>query len=554
MQWFVQFFIHFALIGCLASEMAPAVNESHYLTKAKHAWDANYAPGDLFLESHDSHLLATTLAGVPAQFLSLDSVAWLGRALSWSLFAAAWISFSAALRIPAFFSPLVLATWYLGMRYGHWAGEWAIGGFEAKAIAYPFVLFGIAEMLRERWGRVWVLLGAAVAWHPVVGGWAGLSVGIWWLLQPNLLPRFARQWPWLLVGAGVGLIGVLPAASGLGGANQEGNVLASQIHVYFRLTHHLCPQLFSSERHWAAAGSLLILCIATWVGRWRLKEMLREQREASAGQWQLVGKILQIAWIAVGFSVLGLVIDQVCLRLGRPDIASRLLRFYFFRWSDVAVPLAYTVVGWTAVSQAVAAIGGPLQTQGRYRAKYSERIAQGAILGSLLIVVFFAFEGWQQTIPAADRLVVESTGEQRIDTDRYIDWLAACDWIEHNTPSDSLWFTPKYQQSFKWHAGRAEVVCWKDVPQDNASVHEWYRRIERCEPPRNAMGQVREWTTEELLDLAREYGFRWVLLDRTTQQTPPVLDFVYPAFSNGNYVENRSFAVMRVPESFVESD
>lgn len=113
--------------------------------------------------------------------------------------------------------------------------------------------------------------------------------------------------------------------------------------------------------------------------------------------------------------------------------------------------------------------------------------------------------------------------------------------------------TPKYQQSFKWYAQRAEVVCWKDVPQDNASVIEWYHRIKDCEPPRSVDGSIEEWTTERLLELSGKYGFGWVLLDRSYQAQPPALEMMYPVMDQGLYIDNRSFAVMRIPDALQSS-
>ena len=90
---------------------------------------------------------------------------------------------------------------------------------------------------------------------------------------------------------------------------------------------------------------------------------------------------------------------------------------------------------------------------------------------------------WENRVSAADALVVEVDPRYATGSDRQVDWIAVCQWIRDNTPPDSLWFTPKYQQSFKWYAERAEVVCWKDVPQDNAAVLEWFQRIEECARP-----------------------------------------------------------------------
>ena len=119
-------------------------------------------------------------------------------------------------------------------------------------------------------------------------------------------------------------------------------------------------------------------------------------------------------------------------------------------------------------------------------------------------------------------------------------------YAEH--PTDSLWLTPKYQQTFKWYAGRAEVVSWKDVPQDNTSIIEWYQRLQQCNPPRGSDGAVRGWTTEELLELAKRYRFQWVLVDRTYQAEPPLLECKYPIL-----IDNRSFAVFYIAPSWLDS-
>ena len=256
----VQYFVHMSVIFLCAGELVPGVNESHYLVKAKHAWDASFAAGgDIFLESHDSHWLSTALAGLAARVMPLSVVAWLGRWLSWSCMSLAWIHLTERLRIPGMLRPLALITWFLAVKYGHWAGEWAIGGFEAKSLAYPCVLMalaGLAEVESQgSWSKVWLWLGLAVAWHPLVGGWAGLSVGLLWLGQPNLWKRWKLNAGWIFLAAALALVGLLPAAAGLGGADTQGPVAAPQVHVYLRLAHHMCPRMFAVERHWAALAA-----------------------------------------------------------------------------------------------------------------------------------------------------------------------------------------------------------------------------------------------------------------------------------------------------------
>ena len=44
--------------------------------------------------------------------------------------------------------------------YGQMAGEWVVGGVEAKCFAYGFVLMALRDMVDRRWGMVCLLLGA----------------------------------------------------------------------------------------------------------------------------------------------------------------------------------------------------------------------------------------------------------------------------------------------------------------------------------------------------------------------------------------------------------
>ncbi len=582
-QWLVSLFIIFLF----ADSAVPGINESHYLPKAKAVWDSHFAPGDLFLESHDSHFLTSLISGLSARIFPLTLVAWLGRAASWGLLAWAWQHLCNSLRLPGLLGPLALASWLLWVDTGHWAGEWIVGGFEAKTLAYPLVLFGLSYLVRGQWAGVWLTMGGAMAWHPVVGGWAGLCAGCVWLLQQNWRLEFSKQFPWLLAGAGLALLGVIPALIGMSGPDVVERVSAAQVHVYMRLSHHLSPQLFATNRHWAAVLSLALFAVMTII----FCKLPRNRATAVSNGQQ---RLLTVGWLAVLLALIGWGIDWTMTQ-SRPDIAARLLRFYWFRWADVAVPLVGSLLWWKwlmvpATQSARVArlsestphhstdnsdrdsfqprgrlIGGAINDSGHLIGGAIKDTAGDCLIPKwlqpallLLTIVVTALGAanripWDtaRIIPAADQLVVESVGRNSIATDRYIDWLAVCQWIREHTPHDSLWFTPKYQQTFKWYAGRAEVVCWKDVPQDNASVIEWYHRIERCAPPRDDQGQIADWTTEQLLELSAQYGFGYVLLDRSFQSHPPALEIVYPVMEQGLFIDNRSFAIFRIPDELV---
>jgi hypothetical protein len=59
-------------------------------------------------------------------------------------------------------------------------------------------------------------------------------------------------------------------------------------------------------------------------------------------------------------------------------------------------------------------------------------------------------------------------------------WQEACTWAadERNTPPAARFITPRMSQTFKWHARRAEVATWKDVPQNAPEIVQWRARIQ----------------------------------------------------------------------------
>ncbi len=340
----------------------------------------------------------------------------------------------------------------------------------------------------------------------------------------------------------------------------------------------MCPRMFEHVRWWAAGGTLILFAIGTivWIRSVRQDSGSGKPNPqinikwASLGwqrwQWLLtepIGRIVAIALASVVICFLGWLIDIAGAVTGQTILAAKLLRFYWFRWADIAVPLA-------VVASAAATITRASFTTASFDLKSISPRGSYLVTACILLVGAAVFFHWRtessQLLAPADRWLMERPGpipvrhDPQYDNDklpqRFQEWLAVCQWIRENSPSDSLWLTPKHQQTFKWYAQRAEVVSWKDVPQDNASIIEWYRRCEEsdepgvisCAPPRNPDGSFRGWKTEELIALARKYRFNWILLDRTYQDAPPLLECKYPLD-----IDNRSFAVFYVSDAMINA-
>jgi hypothetical protein len=124
---------------------------------------------------------------------------------------------------------------------------------------------------------------------------------------------------------------------------------------------------------------------------------------------------------------------------------------------------------------------------------------------------------------------------------RYRDWRAVCQWIQEHTPQHARFLTPRNEQTFKWYAGRAELACWKDIPQDAESIVRWWRLLQEVYPQGVVEHGLGWWTDEELRQIAARYELEYILADSTHGRLLG-LQRVYPLFPSAN----RHFAVYRV--------
>ncbi len=245
----------------------PDVNEAHYLTKARHYWDPGWAARDFFLESADSHKVFCVAFGWLGTLVSFDAFAWIGRLLTWALLAAMFYRLCAALRLGRWLAPLAAALFVaLNSRFGV-AGEWVIGGFEAKGIAYAAVLCALERFLQGRWNQALVAVGIATAFHVLVGGWSAIALGFAWLMLGRDRPSLKEFWPGLVVAACLAVPALGFALALNWGVDAETVDRANRIYVFGRLPHHLLPSNFGQPA--------LLRMAALWIAWWLLCRRLR---------------------------------------------------------------------------------------------------------------------------------------------------------------------------------------------------------------------------------------------------------------------------------------
>ncbi len=523
-------FLCFALV---AGQLPPDVNESHYLTKAKHYWDPNWCAGDIFLGSSFAHWIFFVSSGWLANFFSLSAVAWIGRVITWGLLSFAWQRFTSSL-LPAKGLSILSAIFFLLLNERfHLAGEWVVGGFEAKGLAYFFVLMALGSAVQRKWNWAWPMLGCAMAFHVLVGGWAFIALTFAWIAMrwsefDSTQPGTKKRWVYFLngwddakqqvgpfcVGAAIGLIGLIPPLLADRTADPEISNAARMIYVNHRIAHHLTFDAFPTF-HIARFSMIVVFCylLHCWLkSRW--PAMHRRFRPVT---------FFCVAAMLISFG--GLLLSGLAEQNEAfAQQCAGLLRFYWFRLSDFAIPAATSVLScliiflWAYTDQ-----------------RLTTRLSCLAIVicivcaGGLIVM-----EKHRDPRPRADlRSLPSYEGDEERTINTYKNWRKVCQWIKTNTPKTSVFITPHEQQTFKWYAERSEVVCWKDIPQDALGILEWKQRLsELYEPQRRYEAGLMSYSDEQLKAIAQRYGATHLLIPQRHvdwSNSPTSLQQIYPA-------------------------
>lgn len=512
----------FLLCFVLAGSPPPEVNETHYLAKAKHYWQPSWCAGDLFLISADAHLVFYWTFGWLTRWLSLSGTAIVGRAVTWLLLAWSWRRLSMAIVPRPWHALLSAAMFFTLVERFHMAGEWVVGGVEAKGPAFALVFLSLASLAAGRQRAAWLAAGGATAFHVLVGGWTLVMIAAVWLVHRDQRDSVART-AWSVIGAVIlALPGLIPAAALSMGADHETLRLGNEIYVYDRLAHHLSVRRIWVDSH----GWKVLRFVGLAVGWLVLARLARGHRGLAPIQTCVACACLLAA--------MGAAIDLATV--GRQDLGAALLKFYWFRPADVMVPLGTALAVVAALARHDSVAPGPARWL----------LVLPMLLCAASVVAKHA-ELRRDFRPRAEiqhrsRIKrMEATPEANLRV--FHDWRRACEWIAVHTPEDAIFLTPVNQQTFKWYASRAEVVAWKDMPQDPGSLVEWKRRLRRVFRDGPAYWSLASLGEETIVAICHDYSAEYVVLDRVNVSSELPLRRVYPAPGD----ENESFFVYHVP-------
>ncbi|MCY2974692.1 MAG: hypothetical protein NTW52_08510 [Planctomycetota bacterium] len=553
----LDWFLVLCIFSLYAGSITPDVNESHYWVKAKHFWIPDFASRDLFVQSKDAHWFFFGTIGFLTDFLSLPVATWLGRISGWAALSFGWCVFVRRFSSLGLAGSLTCAAWIAAMHWGHLSGEWVVGGSEAKVFAYASAFIGLSCFLERSIGWGWVWMGFASAFHVLTGAWlvvASLIVlGVEVLLKRSRKNESETQneiglvaWRLgfmgsvsalsslvgLIVGGLISLLGLLPAIKLNHGANLAEQERGAIIYVFQRLPHHLVPSRFAPDRWLAFAVLLVVTAIVLWLVRRTYSNFFSDAITKSSevnigtdralairrlGQYDV---LIRFAFVFSLIALMGVILD-FSLSGWATNWSASVLRYYWFRWNDVIWPTVLVVSLLLVIEKT---------SSWRWEVRYFASVI--LIASGLWVVGSEYIKNYNDSISPADQAALLLRGESRAARVQiHQDWLDICTFIRTNTPEDALFLTPRFQQTFKWNAARAEVVCWKDSPQDALGLIEWESRMLAVFPS-DENGYGMPWSDSLLSKLQKEYDFDYVLIDRRIQKTPPVMEFIH---SNSTY-------------------
>jgi hypothetical protein len=521
----------FLLCFALAGHHPPDVNESHYLTKAKHFWNPDWCPEDLFLSSSNSHWLFYVCFGWITKWTSLETFAWIGRIGTWLGFAYAWYRLNRILNFAPLISVFTFGLFFLFNQRFNLAGEWVVGGFEAKSAAYVLLLFALGEILLRRWKWVWLAVGCAAALHPLVGCWALLASGWVWLVdrRNELQFRLRRsvtgkewigdirlglrsQWGWLATSILLVAFGAYWPLAADWNTDPRVAAVADEVYVNHRLAHHLIFSAFPVGN----IARFTTLTIIWWLlAKWCLQNWKSYTRA--------FGKIHAFGIASLLISLIGLWLSAISdSSANQGEWATRLLKYYWFRLADFAIPFAASLTLGRIVSGWI--------VDGTQRARQIAAAVAMVLIGAACVSL--VVERFSDPRPVADQRSLPKFPEQPDKARQYHQkWKQVCHWIALQTPREAKFITPFQQQTFKWYSGRTEIVNWKDIPQDAASILQWRQRFDDLILPQQQLELgLMSYPDAQLIALAKKHNAQYLVVPQwqVDQAGPSVLKQVYP--------------------------
>lgn len=418
----------------------PRLSEELYLPIVKRVADPNYLWGDwTFAGAFGEHWLFDQLFAPLAGAVSVSAFGWIGRLVFWPVLAYLLLRIGNRLGLGAWPATLALVLWLLNNQ-SLLGGEWIIGSFEAKTVAYTCLLGALLAITYERIPLALALIGLTLSFHPAVGLWGAWGAGLALLALRETRVR-AISWSWLaLLLAVPGIVSALSATGEVSPAIQRFVVIEA-------IPYHLDP-FFGGKTFGPGQAALHAVVL---VGMFAFN--LWAARRSSGDLTQRFFAAFQIA-AAAPFAL---------AYAARAFHVWEYLRFMPLRSFPLIVPLVFF---FQAIRLALVALAAEEMPRRRRR-----RAQRRGWLGLAALTVIALVPA--SPLVAAPRLVFRN-----FESWTHVDEVAqAFAWVRDNVPDTATCIVPIERQDAFVRSERAQVANWQAIPYDR--LPEWKRRIDQ---------------------------------------------------------------------------
>lgn len=244
----------FVFVLLLWGKPVPYSNEFPYLLRLAKEAQPDFLLNDwTFSVPANEHWLFNHTFGLLAKLLPIEILGWLGRIAVWTLLLNLLLRIGRLWKIPLWATAVAIAFW-LAIGQSLVGDEWIVGDFEAKDISYIFLLGALYYFSLRRTTLPAVLLGFAFAFHPAVGLWSALAVGLALLAEKTEVKTLVKVAGLTSI---IALLGIAPLLFEQFAAAQTDSAESWRYIVLARFPYHFDPFYFPKS-----AVALLLAMLA----------------------------------------------------------------------------------------------------------------------------------------------------------------------------------------------------------------------------------------------------------------------------------------------------
>ena len=369
----------------------------------------------------------------------------LGRVLSYVFICFSYINLSKVLKLSFFTSTVTYIIFLYFFKNGIGdAGEWIVGGLEAKVFAYSLSIFSLSSFLKDNYKRGFLFAGMALSMHLLVGFYnlfCLIPLIISALKQKKI--DFINLIQAIFYFMITGVIGISEIINSFFlNTSQVIQNKGWDIYVNIRVPHHVIPN--PSSDTWIKLIILTIITLLFLKSKYQIKRLVA------------LYSLSSVIIIIIGFTFYYF-------------LESHYMRYYFFRFGDIILPFLTLLLIATLY----------------HRIKYIYLLLIGLVIMPSIIKKdstseFLSSKSYNINTIKEKTNEVSHKGGSGIDT-------KINEWIIQNTNEYDEFIIPPDNLYFCMNTGREIFVSWWILPnqQEYKSANtipqemiEWYNRLQ----------------------------------------------------------------------------